>query len=141
MIPKQDTLINTEKLAITKESYSEFEPVPARNLAPLYILSGTLYLADEEEQRAYSYCAGIIPRDWNAEEARAVSEGKTDKRGFLLPNFRTEFSLEYGELCGFKEHPEPVIRGIIQARHGVFPETSHVSKLVMDCRKVVNFDN
>jgi hypothetical protein len=98
-------------------------------------------LKNVAEKMEFSYCTGIVPRDWNEEEDRAFNEGKIDRRGFLLPEFRAEFFAQYAEACGFTQHPEPLIRGLILARHGVFPENSHASKLVMDCRKVENFDN
>jgi len=139
LVPRQSVMINSPKLILSPVCGTY--PIPDQLLAPLFLFSSTLYFKNEAEQNAFCYFTGILPREWTEAEQEAFDAEKIDKRGFILQQYRQEISPKHAELCKFQRHPEELVRGIIKARHGLLPQSCHVAQVVLDCRKVENYEN
>lgn len=105
--------------------------------ASLDILAGSFNFRNESDERFYCCVAGISPKPRPPEEEKLFQVGRI-VNGFIIPIYRNNLPMFDG-VTSFEEHPERLIREIIEARHGVFSDKTHVGNLIIYGRK--NFAN
>lgn len=110
---------------------------PKAMTASLDILAGSIYFRDESDERIYCCVAGISPKPRPLEEESLFEDGKIINC-FVDPMFRNVLPM-FKEVSAFQEHPQRFICGIIEARHGVFSDKTHVAKVIVNGQK--NFAN
>lgn len=101
--------------------------------ATLEILAGSFNFRNEADERSYCRVAGISPKPRPAEEEQLFQNGGI-VNGFIDP-IRRSYLPMFSGVSAFEEHPERLIRGIIEARHGVFSEKTHVGNVIVCGRK------
>lgn len=106
---------------------------PNAMTASLDILAGSFNFRDEKDERFYCCVAGISPKPRPPEEEKIFLDGGIIN-GFIHPIQRNTLPM-FKELSAFLEHPEKLVRGIIEARHGVFSDKSHVGNVIVYGRK------
>lgn len=101
--------------------------------AALDIFSGSLYFRNEADERFYSCVAGISPKPRPPDEDTVFQLGGI-VNGFINPIYRNCLPMFKG-VSSFEEHPERLIRGITEARRGVFSDMTHVGNVIVHGRK------
>jgi len=139
--PQLSTMINNSNLFITSPTATKFHIASPPLLAPLFLFSGNLYFGDAEEQTGFCLFTGMVPRERERSpaEEKAFEQGKIEQ-GFLLPEYREALSPEMARICHFEKSPADLVAKIIDRRSGFFPQTSHVGKVVLQSRKVTDFN-
>lgn len=97
--------------------------------ATLDIFAGSFNFRNETDERLYCCVAGISPKPRSSEEELVFQAGGI-VNGFINPIYRNNLPM-FEAVSAFQEHPEKLIREIIEARHGVFSDKTHVGNLIV----------
>lgn len=106
---------------------------PNAMTATLDIMAGSFYFGNDSDERWYCCVAGISPKPRGPDENRLFQNGGI-VNGFVDKMQRNTLPM-YAAVTAFDEHPEALIRGIIEARHGTFSDKSHVGNVIIFGRK------
>ncbi|XP_031635809.1 uncharacterized protein LOC116348812 isoform X2 [Contarinia nasturtii] len=133
-------LIHEEKLQITGNLTAN--TIDIEDEVQIGVFSGMMYFKNEMEQNAYCSFLGLIPRPRTAEQEKAFEDKIIKENGYVPPKKRKMDEISNCvDRCRFEHNPRDFVIKLINAHHQGMPKVTHVSSILVRCKKVFPDDN
>ncbi|CAL8123847.1 unnamed protein product [Orchesella dallaii] len=129
--PYQELLINNPHLQLPLSETPHIIPEDSKEMAALLLASGSLYFKNTKEQRAVAQFLALVPMPRTEEQKDAFEKEMITETGFLLPPHReANWELFQIDPNSFPNDPTGLIKRILNCRHSVVSDASHVVRLL-----------